>query len=71
MSTARLALVPGGGAGTGISCFLFTTIPPILSSSREPRVCQPVPLQLVQVSTWPSGEEVRGSMEVRPRVWPR
>ena len=71
MSTACLTLVPGRGAGMGISRFLFTTIPPIWSSSRQPYVCQPVLLQLVQVPSWPSGEEVRGSTEVRPRVWPR
>lgn len=71
MSTACLTPVPGRGAGTGISCFLFTTIPPILSSSQQSCVCQPDLLQLVQVLSWPSGEEVRGSTEGKPRVWPR
>lgn len=34
-------------------------------------MCQPVLLQLVHVSSWPSGEEVKRSMEMRPRAWQR
>lgn len=34
-------------------------------------MCQPVLLQLVHVSSWPSGEEAKRSMEMRPRAWQR